>query len=64
MPVLASDGNKPNGLRIGKGSDLSPNVDMRTECLNNHKCVRGALNRVFYQMYISGSGFFSAVICL
>ncbi len=50
-----------DGFLLGEGSVFTTNVDAGNQCLVNHKCVCGALNRHFCQAGVSGSLF---LLCL
>jgi hypothetical protein len=52
-----------NVFGLGEGGVFSTNVDAENLTLINHKCVCGALNRHFCQTRVSGSLFFSVVLC-
>jgi hypothetical protein len=43
---------------------VTTNVDAENQCLINHKCVYGALNRHFCQADVTTSAFLSAVVCM
>ena len=43
---------------LAKVAIFTANVDAVNQCLINHKCVCGALNRHFCQTRVSGSGFY------
>jgi hypothetical protein len=44
---------------LAKVAIFTTNVDAENQCLFNHKCVCGALNRHFCQTRVSGSLFIS-----
>jgi hypothetical protein len=47
---------------LAKVAIFTTNVDAENQCLINHKCVCGALNRHFCQTRVSTSPFFSVVV--
>jgi hypothetical protein len=47
---------------LAKVAIFTTNVDAENQCLINHKCVCGALNRHFCQTRVSTSPFFSVLL--